>query len=57
MEVSLDNTQRRMPVPNEQVVVRKSYNCDTDRTTYLLNGAHIQEKEIFNLFESAGFAL
>jgi len=37
--------------------VKKSYNTATDREDYHLNGKHIKEKELFNLFESGGFSL
>ena len=30
---------------------------DTDRDTYFLNGVHVQEKELFNIFEAGGFSL
>jgi len=30
---------------------------DTDRDTYYLNGVHVQEKELFNIFEAGGFSL
>ncbi len=56
-EVVLCNAERRVPVEAEELVVRKSYNVSTDREDYCLNGKHIGEKALFNLFESGGFNL
>jgi chromosome segregation ATPase len=53
----LDNTERRIPVENAELTVRKSYNTLTDREDYYLNGKHIKEKDLFSLFESGGFSL
>jgi hypothetical protein len=44
-------------VATPQLTVKKTYNVDTDKESYLLNGTHIQEKELFNLFEAGGFSL
>jgi len=57
VEVVLDNSERRIPVDTAELTVRKSYNTSTDREDYHLNGKHIREKELFNLFESGGFSL
>ncbi len=57
VEVVLDNSERRIPVDTSELTVRKSYNTATDREDYHLNGKHIREKELFNLFESGGFSL
>lgn len=57
MEVALDNADQRVAVQGAEVTVKKTYNVDTDKDSYLLNGAHIQEKELFNLFEAGGFSL
>lgn len=40
---------------SDTVVLRKTYNCNTDREDYFLNGRHTTEKEIYNVFESAGY--
>jgi chromosome segregation ATPase len=55
-EVTLDNASRRIPVEADTLTIRKSYNTQTDREDYLLNGKTIREKELFNLFESGGFS-
>jgi len=47
----------RVAVAGNEISVRKTYNVETDKDTYLLNGVHIQEKELFNLFEAGGFSL
>jgi len=57
VEVTLDNTERKIPVESDDLIVKKSYNTSTDREDYHLNGKHIKEKELFNLFESGGFSL
>ena len=57
VEVVLDNTERKIPVESDDLVVKKSYNTATDREDYHLNGKFIKEKELFNLFESGGFSL
>lgn len=41
----------------KEIIVRKTYHTETDKESYLLNQAHIQEKELFNLFEAGGFSL
>lgn len=57
VEVILDNSEKRIPVDTPELTIRKSYNTTTDREDYHLNGKHIREKELFNLFESGGFNL
>jgi structural maintenance of chromosome 3 (chondroitin sulfate proteoglycan 6) len=57
VEVTLDNTLSKIPVEAKELIVRKTYNVDTDKDDYYLNGKHIIEKELFNLFESGGFSL
>ena len=57
VEIILDNTGRRIPVEADELTIRKSYNTQTDREDFLLNGKPIREKELFNLFESGGFSL
>lgn len=56
VEVTLDNASRRIPLESDTLTVRKSYNTQTDREDYLLNGKAIREKELFNIFESGGFS-
>jgi chromosome segregation ATPase len=38
VEVTLDNSQNRIPFRANELTVRKSYNCNTDREEYHLNG-------------------
>ena len=52
----LDNARQKIPVASNEISVRKSYNVETDKEFYYLNGSHIQEKELFNLFESGGYS-
>ena len=46
-----------MAISGAEVTVKKTYNTETDKETYHLNGGVIQEKELFNLFEAGGFSL
>jgi len=55
--VTLDNSSHRVPYNAKEITVRKSYNCSTDREDYLLNGHHITQKDLFNLFDSSNFSL
>jgi chromosome segregation ATPase len=57
VEVVLDNSGGKIPVDSQELTIRKSYNCDTDKEEYHLNAKRILEKELFNLFESGGFSL
>ena len=57
MEVTLDNSQHRIPVQAEEIRLRKQYNCNTDREEYQINGRAISQKDLFNLFESGNFNL
>lgn len=57
VEVTLDNSKFKIPIDAANITIRKTYNCDTDKEDYYLNGKHIVEKELFNLFESGGFSL
>jgi len=38
----LCNSERRIPVESDELVVRKTYNTSTDREDYYLNGKHIR---------------
>jgi chromosome segregation ATPase len=44
-------------VQGGELKIKKTYHVDTDKDSYQLNGLHIQEKELFNLFEAGGFSL
>lgn len=57
VEVTLDNSDRRVPFEADDLVVRKVYHCQTDREDYYINGQFIREKQLFNIFESGGFSL
>ena len=57
VEVTLDNSNRRIPIEAEDLIVRKTYHCQTDREDYYINGKMIREKDLFDLFESGGFSL
>ena len=57
MEVTLDNAARRVPIDADDLAVKKQYNTQTDKEDFFLNGRHIRERELFNLFESGGFSL
>jgi len=57
VEVTLDNSQSRIPFRANDLTVRKSYNCNTDREDYHLNGQSILQKDLYNLFESGNFSL
>lgn len=48
---------RRIPVEADELIVKKSYNTQTDREDYHLNDKHIRQKELFNIFESGGFSM
>ena len=56
VEVTLDNSTRRIPLESDLLKVRKTYNTQTDREDYQLNGKAIREKELFNIFESGGYS-
>ena len=57
VEVTLDNSNRRIPIEAEDLIVRKTYHCQTDREDYYINGKMIRERDLFDLFESGGFSL
>jgi chromosome segregation ATPase len=57
VEITLCNAEKRIPVEADELTVRKTYNTQTDREDYHLNGKHIRQKELFNLFESGGFSM
>jgi len=54
VEVVLDNTDRRIPVENDQVAIRRLIGVKKD--DWLLDGKHATKAEIFGLLEGAGFA-
>lgn len=54
VEVILDNTDRRIPVENAQVSIRRLIGIKKD--DWLLDGRHSTRAEIFGLLEGAGFA-
>lgn len=57
VEITFDNSERRVPVEADELRIRKAFNTQTDREEYQLNGKQIKEKDLFNLFESGGLAL
>lgn len=54
VEVILDNTDRRIPMDNDQVSIRRLIGVKKD--DWLLDGRHATKAEIFGLLEGAGFA-
>lgn len=56
VEVILDNSSRRIPLESDLLKVRKTYNTQTDREDFQLNGKSIREKELHNIFESGGYS-
>ena len=57
VEVTLDNTQHRIPFNSLEISIRKSYNCDTDREDFLMNGNPIALKDLTNLLESGNLSM
>lgn len=54
VEVILDNSDRRIPIDNDQVSIRRLIGVKKD--DWLLDGRHSTKAEIFGLLEGAGFA-
>eukprot|EP00930_Biecheleria_cincta_P044410 TRINITY_DN3052_c0_g1_i1.p1 TRINITY_DN3052_c0_g1~~TRINITY_DN3052_c0_g1_i1.p1 ORF type:complete len:1209 (+),score=355.46 TRINITY_DN3052_c0_g1_i1:89-3715(+) len=54
VEVILDNSDRRVPVENDTVSIRRLIGVKKD--DWLLDGKHATKAEIFGLLEGAGFA-
>ena len=57
VEITLDNSQHRIPYNATEIAIKKSYNCETDREDYHINGQPITPKDLTNLLESANFSL
>ena len=57
VEIALDNSLRKIPYKADEIVLRKSYNCNTDREEYHVGSQATSQKDLHNLFESAGFSL
>jgi chromosome segregation ATPase len=51
----MDNRARRFPYNSDQISVKRSYNFETDKEEFYLNGQHISHKDLANLFDSANF--
>lgn len=54
VEVILDNSDRRIPIENDSVSIRRLIGVKKD--DWLLDGKHATKAEIFGLLEGAGFA-
>eukprot|EP00927_Polykrikos_kofoidii_P004096 TRINITY_DN11627_c1_g3_i1.p1 TRINITY_DN11627_c1_g3~~TRINITY_DN11627_c1_g3_i1.p1 ORF type:complete len:1218 (-),score=270.49 TRINITY_DN11627_c1_g3_i1:296-3949(-) len=54
VEVILDNSDRRIPVDNDQVSIRRLIGVKKD--DWILDGRHATKAEVFGLLEGAGFA-
>merc|ERR1712156_389464 len=54
VEMVFDNSDGRLPIPKDEVFLRRNIGTKTDQ--YLLNKALTPRSEIMNLLESAGFS-
>ncbi len=54
MEIVFDNSDGRLPVDTEEVVLRRTIGLKKDE--YFLNKKHISKSDVVNLLESAGFS-
>ena len=53
VEVTLDNSERKIPIDSADVTIKRQYNCGTDREDYYVNGNLISHRDLSNLLESA----
>lgn len=54
VEIVFDNTDRRFPIPKNEVVVRRTIGLKKD--DYALDGRSVTRSDVMNLLESAGFS-
>lgn len=54
VEIAFDNTDRRMPLDQDEVRVRRTIAAKKDE--YMLDGRRAMKQEVFNLLESCGFS-
>lgn len=54
VEVTFDNSEGRLPLDSEEVVLRRSVGLKKDE--FFLNRKHVSKSDIANLLESAGFS-
>lgn len=54
VEVMFDNTDRRLPIQKDEVVVRRTIGLKKD--DYALDGRSVTRSDVMNLLESAGFS-
>lgn len=54
VEVVFDNTDRRFPIPKNEVVIRRTIGLKKD--DYALDGRSVTRSDVMNLLESAGFS-
>lgn len=57
VEVTLDNSLKRIPSVYTDLIIRKSYNCETDQEYFHLNGHVVTYKDLVNLFEAGNFSM
>ena len=57
VEITLDNSLKRIPCEFSDLVIRKSYNCETDQEYYHMNGHTVTFKDLVNLFEAGNFSM
>jgi len=56
VEVVLDNSKYKIPLNEKEITLKKTYNVETAKEEYILNGKHIDKNEVFNLFDSGSFS-
>jgi len=54
--LTLDNSQKKIPLNFPNIEVKKSYNCSTDKEDIHINGKLASQRDLANLLESAGFS-
>eukprot|EP00048_Salpingoeca_helianthica_P020901 m.9177 g.9177 ORF g.9177 m.9177 type:complete len:1197 (+) comp5363_c0_seq1:148-3738(+) len=54
VEIVFDNTDMRIPVEKEEVVLRRAIGLKKDE--YFLDGKHVTKTDVANLLESSGFS-
>ena len=53
VEVAIDNRERKIPIDADEVIIKRTYHCGTDREEFHVNGSTIAQRDLFGLLESA----
>ena len=53
VEVTIDNSERKMPIDHDKLTIKRQYNCANDKEEFFVNESVISAKDLAHIFDAA----